>query len=686
MECSRKELEQNRYGNLEGGWKFLNGAWIPEITVCSLAKSTEYNVETAVVLLINQTLANNNYYSDINNLNFIISDEMYGNYAIKDIVSVFIENNTIKLKINNLKLSTDKKVSFNFRIWDEKVSPINITFFLSKNQIYYHNINLFKGNLNFHEFLTQDTIDYISDWFSGFFESYENAILEENDQFLVPEFTPPHLDQIPNEFNPFGHAVYQMSKINKIQFQDINSFINNNLLEFKSLCINKQLIENYYNSGMPALIDLDHQSNQSQSIKSIWVDNDYIPIDIGSTGSGNFLGVSDKAWECMNKKGLYNCTKDPPSYFGNVHIWDWRRYVNRRKKDFDCRAFSEAMLIFLRNQLKDICPNASVNIATTPGHSLLYVDLGGEGDCCSGSFFLEATSDGSGTTYGPNEFPDAEIMDGDFSWDDDNQENRTKWENDESQLDKLANIVCDCINEYSEETNLSLGDVEYNIKGCCDNDTIKEYLRHYAYGDNNINTPSSDPPIIPQIPQVVGCIKYKCIKDQGCVEDANTGNLTEYQCRNCLPKPSSNCEIVNQVFLALPAIEDWLQINWNGLSVPMTTYHGVDDYWYVDGYIDGEYCILSAEGGASVITDGTQCFIATWVICFKSSTSSTCWFLIKIPVSEEGELGSPIVTTTGTNDYDPNSPIICGFQQPVKHIFPNDCNCSFESPIVSINL
>jgi hypothetical protein len=227
MECS-KDLEQNRFVNLEGGWRFVNGAWIPEITVCSLYSPKPSNIETSVVLNVNNNSSNISHQASVtNDLNFIVSEEKFGSYSVSNMVSVIVEDeNTIRLKLKNYKLSSAKTASFTFKIWDEKVSPINLRFFLSKNKEYQYNINLYKDHLNYHELFTQDTIDYISDWLSSFFESYESAILENTDKFLVPGFDPPHLDQIPNEFSQFNHAIYYIRKIHRLSLQNVNEFQN----------------------------------------------------------------------------------------------------------------------------------------------------------------------------------------------------------------------------------------------------------------------------------------------------------------------------------------------------------------------------------------------------------------------------------------------------------------------------
>jgi len=345
------------------------------------------------------------------------------------------------------------------------------------------------------------------------------------------------------------------------------------LQEFKNYCLDKQLFEDYFNKNKFFLVEEDFLQNQPQIISQA---QGSPPIIKGT----NFLGVSRYTWECIygkaNEGGLYESEPAPQTFIDNnidmskkgwkknydlaikqleLNLWrnalpgefpsGWALRLWNRKKweleldelvddlesyraksavNFDCKSFTEAMLIYLKKQLKSICPEASINIVgmTRPAHSILKINLGGTGGCCEGEYFFEPQN-GKIYEFGPNGNPiwggveagPYEVKEPQFNWDDGYWP--TKWEENDAQVTRMSKLICDCLNRQTPTSSglaawQPLNKSEHELKSMCSHfseenpgktklyDHLKNY---YSYGKDNINKPGEEVEL--PSPQSMGC-------------------------------------------------------------------------------------------------------------------------------------------------------------------------------------
>lgn len=463
-----------------------------------------------------------------NDLVFEILNEKYGNQEVFNLVESIehFETNTFLVKLNsNYKPSDSNRISFQIRLNDPRFSAFNKKFYLSNATKYETNLKLSESAPGFfRQDLTSDTIDYLIDWINDFWFLYDT-----NPEFgfdLRNYFYPPNPEQINDYFNPFGHAIYEICKQNNISnvtLNEIENYIIANIEEFKSYSLNRSLIEKFFNEGTPTEIDLDNVSNLVfKELSSCGGPN------ISLVADTNPFGVNPSTYKCMSQ--------DPP--MGNGPLY----YNNGNQHSaFDCRSFSESQLIFLRNQLSEICPNATCGIFNVPQHQMIWVDLGGickDGNpccCCEGNFIFDPITS---TTYKSRQeycasqdtYPCAgEYMPPDFNNDAannnfNNYANATQWSKYPSVVQRITSVICSCVQNAS-------GPAEENIRNHCNDGTIKQWLiDNYDYGNQTKNGPNNNNPQISGLPKTLDCEKYICDEKLGCIKDP-AGDLSEYECK-----------------------------------------------------------------------------------------------------------------------------------------------------------
>jgi hypothetical protein len=454
-------------------------------------------------------------------VSFDVLDEKIGEAAAPGLVQAIYseETNVFSVVLDpSYQPSESQKASFQIRLNDPRHALFNKRFVLSSRGPYNAFFDLPKpiGGM-YRENLTEDTIDYLLSWIRSYLDVYEFV----DPMAAWPEFNPPHPSQIGDAFNPLQHALHKFVEANDLwglSLSDVRVEIARDFAQFRSYALDRQLLVSFFNIGSPQLVDMDDPQSALRAMSRAAINID----------GQNFLGVSKEVWNCIYNSGLYQSTTGG----GSDDLLD---PVGTGDSDFNCRSFTESMVLLLRQQLKSICPNAKVGLLPVPRHVIVWVELNGEpGSCCEGELFIEATSS-LPKAYDSFESycaANADLMSPCFgekmapNWDFDSGEpgyGQTRWSRNKQQMQRIEEIVCGCLKGGSFPS----GTPESNIRQRCLNGTFGEWFKNsYDCTPENMNPSSGHE--IDGVPQLITCDKYFC-NGLECVEDP-AGNFTKEQC------------------------------------------------------------------------------------------------------------------------------------------------------------
>lgn len=454
-------------------------------------------------------------------LHLYIYDEKVDGVATPGILEVtkITGLNFVTVGMSSNSLEDAQEVSFQINIEHPSISSIRKIFLFKNQKEYTHVVYARPPVIEENSRLSSSYSAYLLGWIQDFWLGY-NA----SDPSLVPEFNPPS-DSL--NFFPLEHARWKLSK---------------------------QLMGSLNTSGLPVLFP------GNKEILSGW----------------NFLGVSAETWKCINTPNnngnrLGKADNKADRIF--IEIEDFRRYIiegkyrRGRAEAFDCRAFTAAMMFFLRSQLLLECPSAVIKAQTVEnpdlgkGHVLILVQLNPLEDpafepCCKGSFILEPQS---GVVYdqveenfmglGPDglpvespsycdQFPEYCGI-GFESWTtiEPGSENIVSswsplaWHQFPEQLERIKDAICGCIAPLNHPESSA----EKMIQSKCNDNTFKEWFKdNFAYEPERINSLMTD------MPQILSCDRVICNEELLLCQPDNNG-YEPYVCEiKCVEEGSSS--------------------------------------------------------------------------------------------------------------------------------------------------
>jgi hypothetical protein len=535
-----------------GGWRYISGAWIPEITACTNRRRKKKSPSPPKVL-INLTrtsmflLENLPFPSD---LNAKIVEEVVGGSVVSGLFSL-VRSKTDQFVVSLKKpLRSGQTARFQLNIHDPRYALARNAYEISQNKTYVTSISMSNSIGSFiSNPMDKSSLDYQQGWLEEFRVAYDNMDSQDPLAFDPPVFDPPEKDQFWPEFNPFGHAInelYSAYSDEEIKsYESNNEFIEAHIGEFRNYSLDYTMMREYYLVGKETPASLD-------SLRALDLTGDQTNLVTGR----NFLGVKPEIFRCIIQQKLY---KIEPDF--NKPSWPMN-WINpgspNNNPSFDCRSFTESAMIFLRSQLSSVCKDAKVSFAGVGNHALVHVDLGGGDLCCTGEFLYEPQSGDSYTRQedlckdSPNikPCPDPFI----FIEKSPDFDAATGWEDSQEAVSRIADTICGCVPEGNPP-----GSAEEQILYRCKNGSFGSWFKdNFAYGPNNdpLTTSPQDGygkngpgganesnPSIAGMPQILGCKKYRCDSSDQCKETGpyDSQGLSEYECNQyCMERGDCN--------------------------------------------------------------------------------------------------------------------------------------------------